>query len=371
MTTAIAPELLSIETQRDALIERILTDITGVWNVYSLYIGDQLGLYARLAEAGPRTSDQLAGDLDLAERYVREWLEQQTVAGILAVENPEDGADRAPLPPAGRPRRGADRRARASTTSRPWPRSSSAPSTRSSAVLDAFRTGGGVPFADYGTDLREGQAGMNRNMFLYQLGQEYLPAIPDLHARLTRRSAGAHRRHRLRPRLVEHRHGPRLPQRRVDGFDLDEASVAAAQRPRRRDAGSPTGSASRSATPATPPWPASTTWSPPSSASTTCPTRSACCARCAAWRASDGTVLVMDERVGERFTPTAATSSASCTASASSTACRSGMADQPSAGTGTVMRPGHLRGYAREAGFADVEILPIENYFFNFYRLVG
>ncbi len=47
-----------------------------------------------------------------------------------------------------------------------------------------------------------------------------------------------------------------------------------------------------------------------------------------------------------------------------------GMADQPSAATGTVMRPDTLRRYAREAGFRDVEILPIDNFFFRFYRLL-
>jgi hypothetical protein len=47
----------------------------------------------------------------------------------------------------------------------------------------------------------------------------------------------------------------------------------------------------------------------------------------------------------------------------------SGMAEQPSAGTGTVMRPDTLRRYASEAGFHEVEILPIEHPFFRFYRL--
>ena len=46
-----------------------------------------------------------------------------------------------------------------------------------------------------------------------------------------------------------------------------------------------------------------------------------------------------------------------------------GMAEQPSAATGTVMRAETLRQYAREAGFSDVEILPIENDFWRFYRL--
>ena len=47
-----------------------------------------------------------------------------------------------------------------------------------------------------------------------------------------------------------------------------------------------------------------------------------------------------------------------------------GLADPPSVGTGTVMRPAILRQYALEAGFKDVEILPIEHDMFRFYRLV-
>jgi hypothetical protein len=46
------------------------------------------------------------------------------------------------------------------------------------------------------------------------------------------------------------------------------------------------------------------------------------------------------------------------------------MAHQPSAGTGTVMRPSTLKGYAQEAGFTDLEILPIKDFgFWRFYRL--
>jgi hypothetical protein len=48
----------------------------------------------------------------------------------------------------------------------------------------------------------------------------------------------------------------------------------------------------------------------------------------------------------------------------------SGMADEHSACTGTVMRADTLRGYAREAGFRDVEILPVDHLLFRFYRLV-
>jgi hypothetical protein len=47
------------------------------------------------------------------------------------------------------------------------------------------------------------------------------------------------------------------------------------------------------------------------------------------------------------------------------------MVDEPSAGTGTVMRTSTFRGYAFEAGFREVEVLPIDNPFWRFYRLTA
>jgi hypothetical protein len=44
-------------------------------------------------------------------------------------------------------------------------------------------------------------------------------------------------------------------------------------------------------------------------------------------------------------------------------------AEQPSAETGTVMRPAILRCYAGEAGHSGVEVLSIENDSWRFYRL--
>jgi hypothetical protein len=47
-----------------------------------------------------------------------------------------------------------------------------------------------------------------------------------------------------------------------------------------------------------------------------------------------------------------------------------GLADEPSVGTGTVMRQPTLRHYADEAGYREVEVLPIENDLWRFYRLI-
>jgi len=48
-----------------------------------IYLGDRLGLYRALAEAGGATSAELAQRTGLSERWVREWLYQQGAAGLL------------------------------------------------------------------------------------------------------------------------------------------------------------------------------------------------------------------------------------------------------------------------------------------------
>ena len=53
----------------------------------NIELGIRLGLYESLAGAGPVTAAQLAGGAGIAERYAREWLEQQAVAGVVDVED--------------------------------------------------------------------------------------------------------------------------------------------------------------------------------------------------------------------------------------------------------------------------------------------
>src|SRR5688572_28456745 len=52
----------------------------------SIYIGDRLGVYGALRAAPSPTSTELAAQVGCNERYVREWLEQQAVTGLLDVE---------------------------------------------------------------------------------------------------------------------------------------------------------------------------------------------------------------------------------------------------------------------------------------------
>jgi len=87
--------------------------------------------------------------------------------------------------------------------------------------------------------------------------------------------------------------------------------------------------------------------------------------------ADDGAVLVVDEKVADQFAAPGDeverlmyTYSVLCCLPV-------GLSEWPSAGTGTVMRAATLRRYAREAGFTDVEVLPIEHDVLRFYRLRG
>lgn len=84
----------------------------------------------------------------------------------------------------------------------------------------------------------------------------------------------------------------------------------------------------------------------------------------------DGTVLVADNRTADEFTvPTSERerqeygwSLVSCLPGA--------MGDPDTAATGAVMRPATLRRYATEAGFTEVRILPIDTDYWRFYQLV-
>ncbi len=213
------------EAQRDALIEQLIGAACGVWDIFGVYLGDQLGLYRALADAGPATSIELGAACGLSERYVREWLEQQTVAGILAVEDPTAAAtSRRFYLPAGH--REVLTEQESINYLAPLGQIVVGTVGPIHAVLEAFRTGHGVPYADYGADMRHGVAGMNRNIWLYRLGQEYLPAITDLHARLMAEPPA---------RVADIGCGvgwssigidQSYPTVQVDGFDLDEASVA-------------------------------------------------------------------------------------------------------------------------------------------------
>src|SRR5690606_10571587 len=78
----------------DALSGRLFAATVGAMDMLTVYIGDRLGYYRALAQHGGQTSAGLAEHTGTAERYTREWLEQQAITGILDVDDVAAPADR-------------------------------------------------------------------------------------------------------------------------------------------------------------------------------------------------------------------------------------------------------------------------------------
>ena len=70
----------------DQFAGQILEAVATTFNVFGMYLGDQLGFYGVLAQDGWLSAPQLAVRTGVQERYVREWLEHQAVAGVVIVD---------------------------------------------------------------------------------------------------------------------------------------------------------------------------------------------------------------------------------------------------------------------------------------------
>src|SRR5262245_14741279 len=207
----------------EALVERLFEAVLGFNDLHAVYIGDRLGLYEAIADCAA-TPGEVAASAGCDERYIREWLEHQAVTGILAVDDVDAApADRRYGFPDGHAEVLLDRDSVNYMAAfarmmvgmvRPLPE-----------VLEAFRTGEGVPYAHYGEDFIEGQGDMNRTQFIQLLGQDWLPAISDVDERL---------RSDPPARVADVACGTgwssisiarAYPKVHVDGFDLDPASL--------------------------------------------------------------------------------------------------------------------------------------------------
>lgn len=369
MTTPTGSETTStVPDRREALGERIFTGAITTNEMLTVYLGVELGLYRALAEHGALTARELASRAGIAERYAREWLEQQAVAGILGSDSGRDAAQRRyeldaahteVLVDTDSPYYAAGATLMLAGIARALPH-----------LTGAFRQGTGVPYADFGTEIRQGIADFNRPAFLHELGSNWLPSIPDLHEHLSTAP---------KARILDLGCGEGFsamamarayPNVEVVGIDLDHASVLAARAAAEaaelgdrvtfhlgdaadeqlekgfdlvtifealHDMGDPAG-ALRTAR---------------------------------HLLAPGGSVLVADERVADEFTAPGdelerfnyGWSVLHCLPAT--------MAESPVEANGTVLRSPTVRRWAQEAGFSRFEELPIDFPFWRFYRLGG
>jgi 2-polyprenyl-3-methyl-5-hydroxy-6-metoxy-1,4-benzoquinol methylase len=348
----------------EALGGRIFEAALGAADILSIYLGDRLGWYRSLAADGPCTAAELAGRTGTHERYAREWLEQQAVTGLLSVEDAGDPAGRRYSISAAATEVFTDETSLGYLA--PLARMVASAAIQLPSLLEAYRTGGGVGWKQYGLDARESQADMNRPWYEHQL-QGALAGVPAVHEALRRPGA----------RIADVGCGGgwssialarAYPDATIDGIDVDAASVDMA---RKNAAGA--GVADR------------VTFTHADGAGLADATYDAVFAfECvhdmprpvdvlaAVERAlaPDGFVVVMDEAVAETFSAPGDDLERIMYGFSLLLCLPDGMSSPPSAGTGTVMRPDTLRRYAQEAGLTSFEILPIEGFgFWRFYRL--
>jgi len=89
VATLLASE--SIAERRDAFVDRLLRASAGAFEIFTLYIGDRLGLYEAMAPGKEMTPGDLSRATGTDERYAREWLEQQAVIGIIEARQTSAG----------------------------------------------------------------------------------------------------------------------------------------------------------------------------------------------------------------------------------------------------------------------------------------
>ena len=74
----------------DDFMGKMVGHMTGSAVCYGVWLGDELGLYQRMAEAGQVTADTLAKSAGCHPRLVREWLDGQSAAGLAQYEPSTD-----------------------------------------------------------------------------------------------------------------------------------------------------------------------------------------------------------------------------------------------------------------------------------------
>jgi SAM-dependent methyltransferase len=346
----------------EALVGRLFEAALGAMDLYAVGLGTRLGLYTALHGQGPATSAELADRAGIAERYAREWLEQQAVTGILEVSSDGVATERRyALPESAVP-------VLLDPTSPAYvaPIAAFIPPLGQmfDRLVEAYRTGGGISWSDFPADVVEAQAAFNRPAFAHEL-DGWLAAVPEIDDRL--RSGPS--------RVADLACGggwstqaiARIyPQAVVHGFDIDDTSIALA---RRLASGSDVQGQVEFevcdlSEPADEPYDAAVMFealhdmSHPVQVLTS--TRKSL--------VPGGVLLVADERAAEEFTAPGDPVERLFYGS-SLLICLPGSLADGGVGTGAAIRPSTVRRYAAEAGFASCEIADIEHPMFRFYVL--
>jgi len=207
---------------------KVMNDVAGSLGLLMAYIGDKLDLYSALLEISPASSQELADNTGMDERYLREWLSANAAAGYV---NYDAASGKFSLSPEqsvifaaeGHPAcmQGFFQAVMSVYIDEP-------------KLTEVFRSGGGLPWRDHSPCLFCGTERFFRPMYAANLIDHWLPALDGVREKL---EAGA------RVADVGCGHGSStilmakaFPNSTFHGFDFHEPSIEHA-RERARDAG--------------------------------------------------------------------------------------------------------------------------------------
>jgi SAM-dependent methyltransferase len=166
------------EARLQAFLGKVVTDTAAALSAPLVLMGDRLGLYQALASEGPVTSQELAARTGLHERYVREWLLNQTASGYIEYD---PTSERYTLPP-------EHALALTDTTSSAYVGGLfymvEAVLKVQERIAGAFRTGEGLAWGDQDPELFPTTERIFRPGYAANLVQSWIPALDGVSERL-------------------------------------------------------------------------------------------------------------------------------------------------------------------------------------------
>jgi ubiquinone/menaquinone biosynthesis C-methylase UbiE len=171
-----------LEEEIGAFAGQVFQSILGAQQCQAAWLGSHLGWYDCLATKGPLSTLELARETESSERYTREWCEHQTVCGWISCVDPTSDDRQYFLSP-------AQQQVLTNIDSLcfllPAVKMVAGFGRSIGKMKDAYKNDTGVGWSEYGADGRDNMAAYNRPMFLQLLGQVYIPqGLPSLHKKL-------------------------------------------------------------------------------------------------------------------------------------------------------------------------------------------
>jgi SAM-dependent methyltransferase len=162
----------------EAFLGKVVTDFGAALSSSLVYIGQKLGLYKALAEAGPSTSAELAARTGTQERYVREWLVNQATGGYVEYDPAGGKFSLSPEQTAAL----ADEESPAFVGGGFY--LVKAMSNAVPRIAEAFQNGGGILWGDHDPDLFVGVERFFRPGYRMHLTADWIPALTGIDEKL-------------------------------------------------------------------------------------------------------------------------------------------------------------------------------------------